>query len=402
MNIDYKKYLPTSLRTNRWGEFIEMFQSIMTNNVYIDKVEAIKNQYNLNKATDLELKNLAWMMGFDLSIFTGYCSTLYYLQKELLTIVPRIKNKTTRKGYFYISHCFDLIGDIIPTANESPNIEPIYDYLSIVAGAGAVVTLDWGAFNIIYIRESVAYDVDFVMDFNVFLDTQTPVYGTPATPEGSDAFIDTDIFPTLDLIGGVAGRVILRHLVYSYKYKFVETITEFQTENTCKALLRDILQMKRRTELVYFQPELHIKIKSDNTTVTFQYTDYQKTITVNQYSRLVIGNNLTTDVTKIRFGTGSYDLATINALTIANDVDNFSYELDHATEMFKYEVNENVYNASTLMTDKFKVTNKIGLTITEFSLENSLGNMIMYTTFPLIRWTEKMYQSLRLIITFET
>ena len=106
MIIDYKEFLPSALRSTRWGEFIEAFQSLIEDDFIPDKIEYIFNQFDIEEATEEQLVDLAYRLGFELSILTGYTSTTDYLQKEIRTIVARIKSKATRGGYRNINYIF--------------------------------------------------------------------------------------------------------------------------------------------------------------------------------------------------------------------------------------------------------------------------------------------------------
>lgn len=398
MGIDYKTLLPRNIRSGRWGEFIEAFQSV-SDELDTDKIEAILNQFKVGEATEDELKELARMLGFYLSVFTGYTQTSYYLKKEVLSIVPRIKYKNTRKGYQYILNIFNLIGEIYPTTiDENDKLPPIYNYEDIVPGGYGVTELDQEEDNILFMQPSLVFDVNFEFDAGAVLDIPVPVYGDPPSTGLPPAYLDTLEFPILDIGLAGGGTVLTRHLILEYKHKWIEEEGEFITLNTLKAMRNDVDQMRRRTEIVYFQPVVEVNVTDDNLLVTQEHKDYQDTITSNSYSRLIPFLTELSNVTTVKFGTGSYTPMEIGALTSLSDVQNSVLEFNQTDEMYQVVMSELLYDSSILITEKYKIPYKI----TEFALFNNVGHMIMYATFPILQWDEEMYSSIRIKVNLQT
>lgn len=386
----YKNLLPKNMRNTPWGELMEVYQELL-NQVKEEKVYPINRQFNVDEATEEELRNLAFMFGFDLSIYSGYTQTSHYLIKEIKTIVPRILKKTTRKGYKYILHIFNLIGDVYPTTYDAPYLITIYDYESLITGGAGVTILDQEADNILYMIPSVSFDVNFVFD-EATLDVETPVYGDPATTGLPPAFLDTPEFPALDLSYSSGGTTITRHLVLGYKHKFIENANEFLSINTLKALYNDVFQMKRKTEIIHFEPELHIRVSDDNSLHRITYLSFDGLEEAYQYSKLIPYATSFENISTIRLGSGSYTPEEILDIDSLSNIQIPVIEFDQETEMLETNLISTEYDCSTKIIEK----TKISYPITEIGFFNSSGHLTMYSTFPTIQWTEKMYASLRI------
>ncbi len=233
MEIDFKKFLPTKMRDTRWGELFEALQDYLMNNLQQDKIDIIKKQYVLDELAYAEYFNLCQLHGYTLFSYDGYGETTKYLKRQVETLTTRILNKNCRKGYSAIFYIYDLIGVVYPMYENNQDSNLLYP-----------ITDFW---------------------------TNNEIQGTDITLDASpDIYLDTPEFLNLDLENEIDS--LTRHMIVSYKHKYIETVDEFLSDNTASLFERDIKIHKRTTEIPYFEPTLAINTSSGVTGTNWYLT----------------------------------------------------------------------------------------------------------------------------------
>lgn len=360
MNVQYKKLLPKTLQTTRWGELIEALQAV-TDQIRTEKIDAILNQYYLDEMTDAEILQMCSSLGYVPFYADGFCKTTEYLKRQLLTIIPRILERNNTKGYQYIAQIYNLNAKEYPTYNETKLI-PI---------------LTW--------------------------DTN-PESDVSAQTLDMDLTLDSTEFVTLD-----AGNLIdnmTRHILFTYRFNDVEVPAEFMSDNMFRALYNDIIQHKRRTEIVYFEPCIEVtgnKLSTiqETTWYTYDNSEYGIAKCITYTPDLSSGSF-------IHLGNSSHNLSNLNSGTIT-DVYDFQYHLNVVPNLSS---GEDTYNCDTLLSDVDNIhirkylyqkqrlqsesPNIISSGNIEFFSELALfdasSGLMMYAEFPLVRMGFKQSQ----------
>jgi hypothetical protein len=355
--IIYKKFLPAIMRNTRWGDLITVFQNIV-DDLKTEKINLLKNKFNLDLMTQDELFDTASEFGFDLLSLDGYTSSEYFLRREVSTIVPRIKSKNTRTGYKYIFYNFNLTGDVYPILLSKNVWYPLND---------AWLPLDqyWDDTTIIYVQ-------DFTID--------------PDIPDTLDSSTGLWI-STLDQTQ--LNYVILRVLLISYKPKYIETTSEFISVNTQKVFYNDVLQMKRITEIPYFEHRLEIETNCSGVISTRTYTDYANTISADMKS-IMIGNCSSglLPVNFARIGNSAHTTLNSSITSVASLVGDLRTGSSGTLGMLQY-IEDNKINQFYA---RKELTNKNTFpTFSEISLHNANSGCLYYSSFPKVHWDSKQF-----------
>lgn len=190
ITIDFKKYLASALRTTRWGELIEAYQSVLSE-LDEDLIEKMLNQYDLDNATITDYQNLLYRFGWNYSTYVGWTSQLEYFKRQALTCVDRIKYKNTRRAYLDELYVFNLTGDVYPLKEETDEtLTPYLDWwTSPEVREDLDQKLDPELPNILYI---IPYGVDrgFALDVGYTFDEVTIYYDDPIDMGGNRTYLD--------------------------------------------------------------------------------------------------------------------------------------------------------------------------------------------------------------------
>jgi len=418
MNLSFRKLLPQKMRKTRWGELLDVVQDLWVQ-LKQEKVLPIFNQFDMNKATRDEKIEIAKTFGFHLLTFDGYTSTDYFLNKEIQTIVPRIKYKNAIPSYTYTGYIFDLLINLyaISATNTggltTSKLSTIYNPDTQITYA--VTELDQEGDNILYYvnfdpweLDCDSEDCDFTLDSDndlYTLDAQFEFYDDPKETGKEATTLDSDDFISLDPATGEetgGGESIItqitRNLNFNYKHKFVENQNEFMSLNTLKVLKNDIDQIHKVTEVIYYTPKLEIDVKKDLTPVTQTYTNYDVSLTANQYN-ILISDDIE-DLYYLEFGTGTQSISG----TITG-VNNFSYRYpDYISGVIPLSGIINYFsetNNSGCIAFDFNIDERNRFTeFTEVAMYNKNSGLVLYSTFPKIQWDETMYNNVQFEICY--
>lgn len=373
-NIDYRKFLPASLRSTRWGELIQAFQSIMVNDIIPDKVEAIKTQAILEQMTTEEIKLFVEMTGFNLLQFEGYTSSNDFLYKEVLTIIPRVIWKTTRKGYKYLFYLFNLMGDVYPLYEDLDNsYVAIENWWGFDENPLIPNILDAGDDNILYYSPYVS-DKDVKSDSGYTSDMMYTIYSAIRSSGLSDTILDGESFLILDQESFM--NKVVRFILISFQYMFVESASYFLTPYTLKVFVNDILQQKKATERLVFEPHLVINYNADNSVKQTSYTNYDESVSTLQRTILIDEEFTFSDIVSIRFGTGSQTPS-----SSVTDVATYSFQILKAALVQTSKEDEN------LVIRKIIYETASMTKFSEIAIMGSSG-CLLYSTFPMIEYPQ--------------
>jgi hypothetical protein len=370
MNIDYTKLLPYQLRSTRWADIMTVVGSLLAD-IKVNHIDIIRTQNIIMQMTDDQLLTFASNFGYNITSSDGYTATLDYLRKEVYTIIPRILNRTTILGYNSVFTIFNLNGHVYPTTYYSPYLIPYETWITDTEQT-----------------ELEPYTLDNDGDFILFYIGLTPIYDYPANSIEPAITLDDENnqYPTLDRMSIL--RAITRHLVIQYSFLYVENTTEFLSQNTLKAFYNDILNQKRRTEVVYYEPVLESTASSvTGTKTTTTLYNYDHSVTTYAYSILLQTN--IGSVSKIRFGDNFHDIID-GSIT---DVKNFVTEILLSDCEIAVSTNTEL-QGRRLITQKCSFVN-----FTEIALFDSLSNCLYYATFPKIQYSPEMYSNIAFHIT---
>lgn len=279
MSINYKKLLPTVLRDTKWGSFAEAYQSIITT-IKTDKIEPIKDQFDIDKMTATEIHNLAYMFGYVIKSYDGFTSSLHYLRKQIKTIIPRIKNKLIRLGYQYVWYIYNVIGEYLPIDIDASNNFLVNDgYYTEESTSYSAITLD----------NSLAVTLD---DINF---------------ESLDTYYGTNYKRT-------------RNVLISYRPMYIENENEYFASNTIKAFNYDLNNIKRASERIIMEHYMYEYIAYGTTPVMHTKTlysyDQSEESTLKTFTWGTISGGLSggfNNITEIQIGNGEHADTIINA-----------------------------------------------------------------------------------------
>jgi hypothetical protein len=349
--IIYKKLLPYIMRNTRWGDLITVFQSIV-NDLRTEQIDTLKNKFDLDLMTQDELFDTASEFGFDLLSLDGYTSSEYFLRREVSTIVPRISSKTTRSGYKYIFYNFNFTGDVYP--------------IQLVGGTV------WTPLDNYWTDTTILHTQVFTFD-----------------PDPADTFDSTTGLWISTFDQTISSYTLLRNLLLSYKPKYIETASEFISVNTQKVFYNDVLQMKRATEVPYFEHRLEMETSSSGIVSTRTYTDYLNTISADVKSIMVIPSSSGLISTNfVRIGNSAHTTLNSSITTVAALVGTIKTGSSGTLGQLQY-IEDNKIN-------QFYARRKLDAkctfpTFSEISLHNSNSGCLYYATFQQIKWDSKQF-----------
>jgi len=381
MNFSFKKFLPKIMEDSLWGELIEVWQSIYQD-IKDDVVFKIFNQYDLDNVGEQDLIDLSKMFGWSLLYLTGYTSTFEFLRKEVELIIPRLVTKTTPFSFILTGVPFNLIANGYSVIYDED--EEIYIGVETLTGTSIVgtVNLDREDQGFIYERSITGLDRGLTLDATPTLKSDE-MYKVSVDPPPylSQTTLDAVEFPKLD--GSLLLYSLTRNFIFSYTHKFVENANEFMSINTQRVLMNDIDQIKKVTNRCYYEPYLHINLKSDKTQTDKVWTDYQGNTLYTQKSILITDN--LSQLKTIRFGNSKHN--TID--TSITDVDNFIYEWNFdITNIILQDIDHYIFRLNMYERQKLEP-------FTEICILNESDEIVMYSEFPKVQWHPNMYCNLK-------
>jgi hypothetical protein len=370
MNIDFKKLIPSNYRIGRWGELMEVVQSVFEE-IKADKIDIIKLQFDIEQMTDQQILDFGNSIGYQINYRDGYTSTTAYLKKEVLSIIPRILNRTTSVGYAFIFNNFNLTGNVYPCFLEIDlSLDPF---------------INWESSNELDTATTLDQEADNILFYN----NGTPIYQIPISTGLPAAFLDPDPGVTPETLDeNTILSTITRHILVSYVFNYVESATEFMGLNTVNSFYGDLWYNKRRTEVLHLEPKLEINTNSGTITNTV-YSVYDMSTSGIIQSKHQFGNLTSGYIDTIEFGNGEYETISGIVLTGVNNL--VSTYL--ASDFQVLSQGASRYNARPILTKTGKFT-----TFTEFALISAVSGCVYYAHLPEITYDNKFYSSIQLDI----
>ena len=353
MNINYRKFLPSTIQDGRWGEFIEAFQNLIENDIKPNSIDVIELAKRVDSMTIEQVILACSFFGKTLNMYDGYTNTLDYGKKILSTMVLKIINKTTRKAYQYVLYSYNIKGDVFP----------IYKNTS-----GMFVANRWWS------EEEKEIATQY-LDEGWFLDQPD---------SGFEALDKTSIVDELT-----------RHIIVKYFPLFIEynDNTTYMNEFSVGNFHSDLLETKRKTEVLYIEPTIRVFANKDFTTFTKILTDFEGNNPTQEKSILI--KDELKKFSKIRFGNSSHSIIDNTII----DVDNFQLELTSANIFIEeQEYDSLIFRKKLVQKPKFRNFENNIFSITEVAIFNDLDECILYSTFPKVEFIKQAYSNVSLNI----
>lgn len=281
MSISFRKLLPNVMRNTRWGDLVVAYQSIL-NTFKTNWIDVVANHYDLYSMPFTTMQDVSQKYGFDLLSYTGYTSSQMYLLREMETIIPRIKWKTTRTGYEYIYYIFNLDGEVYPIELTPSNLLQVMDT---------------------YWSDPLIIGV-------------TSFYLDPTPPDTLDSVSGRWISYLDQKVS--SAYTMTRNLCLSFAPQFVESSTEYISLNTLKCLYGDVFQMKKSTEVPYFEYVLNIPGYKNRTIYTNPLANTSGIITA--YMKSILTQGKLSDMYSIQIGNGAHTSLTTSITGVQSSI----------------------------------------------------------------------------------
>jgi hypothetical protein len=349
MAIKYRDLLPSVIKNTRWGQFADAYQYVI-DLFTAEKINPIKDQYNIDKMSNDEIKNIAFLFGYNLYSLTGYTSSTYYLKKQIETISKRISYKNTKKGYQTLGYIYDLFINVYPIR---------------------LIGLD----SIFSVRDTYWEDEAFTLEtFSLDMDPGVT--------------LDSDDWPSLDVTTSSLNKTI-RHFVIQYSPKYIEDATTFISKETLFSFGKDVDQQRRTTEIPYFEHMLKI-----NTSITGAQTDktwvsYDNGVSFIQESKAYSPNLL--NIIEVQLG----DSILPDLSSTPSGVQNLSYTYSVSGALVNINSSATRFNYRIDIEEKCKNL----VEFSEIALLNSSG-VAFYSHFPTIKNNDSLNSNLAFDIRF--
>jgi hypothetical protein len=214
------------------------------------------------------------------------------------------------------------------------------------------------------------------------IDDQYPVYQYPIHSNLPEGFLDDETGTSEELDPESELDKLVRNVLLNYTYKKVENENDFLSENTVRAFYNDSRIMKRRTERLYYEPQIELFYGSQDEVITTTYESFDGTTSASQKTILLNGGVLPSAVNKVIFGNNHFDIIT-PAIT-------------------------NVDSEVLIVTNEFLIKDDIGgylrprivpkqqmINFNEVAFFDIDDNIILYTSLPNVIYNSEMYGSFR-------
>ena len=386
--IDFKKFLPYNLRSTRWGEMIEAYQSIM-GELDTDLIEKMMNQYDLDNATSTDYQYILSGFGWQYSSYTGWAEETEYFKRQALTCVDRILYKTTRRAYLDEFYIFNLTGDVYPLKEElDGTLAPFtswWDHSEVEVEL--VQILDSELPNILYIIP-FKFDRGTTLDDGSCFDDSTTYYDDPIYL-GSDATyldMDSSMAGFLEILDGYTElETLTRFVLIQFKFNKVEDASYFLSTNSMRAFYNDVKIIKRITESVYFEPILELPYNTAGTVRSTSYDNFVSGETGGTMQTIMIADSFS-DLTTIIVGTGAHSTVDATITNVQTPVYTISSDSIIADDD----------NPLTEFRKALSVKNKF-YNFSEVAFFDSGGTCFFYATFPEVQYYkgERCYSNIK-------
>lgn len=375
IKVDFKKYLPSSMRDTRWGEWIEAFQDL-TSDFKQEKIDILIDRFNSDLMTDEHFQTLCSKFGWNLSVYEGWSNQSDYFKRQFLTLTDRILFKTTRRAYLDEFYIYNLYGDVFPLIEQDDGtLLPYETWQEFSELPNVVNILDSADDNILY-YQYYTVDGQFKIDQEQTSDMYFNIYDNIQESGLNEAWLDTpSTIRTLDEESIL--DYMKRQFIIQYTYNLVENNNEYLSSNSMLAFWNDVKQIKRKTEKIYFEPKLKINYTNDSSIQTTQYEDFDRNEDIASMQTICASSDLFNEAFNIQIGNGSHDtlnfslISGVSSPTATLTSGNLIKELNEDTWYIRKAINEN---------DTFEDFSEIALVYS--------GTCFLYSTFPTVRYPD--------------
>ena len=293
MAYNYKKLLPASLRTGLWGDFIDALKS-MSDDFKEQNIKILLNQFDLDKTTNEQLENIIEKLGWELSVYDGWCSTFEYIKRQILSITTRILYKTTPRAYKDENYIFNIYGTVYPMVRlfEDNSLTPFVEFETSDEQSIALNILDSDGDNLLYYASPPS---------------GSPIYGVPSGSTLLAGYLDTpSVLATLDQFSFTDS--VTRGVLFSYEFNVIEDSIYFMHPNSLLALRNDTNQIKKINEKIYFEPTIVIPIGNSGDLKYTIFNSYNGIYSKTQETITQKDKENFSSIQRIELGSGSLTL----------------------------------------------------------------------------------------------
>ena len=371
MNINFKNLLPHIMRDTKWGELVEVVQSVVQT-IYDEKINPLTLLYNLQNTNTTEIKKIISFFGYPLLTAEGFTSSLTFLRRQLYSIIFRISNKNTKLAYEIIFKIFYYIGNVYPLVKESDYLIPDEYWWENVENLDTPTTLDAEIDNILYYI-SLMTDVGLKVDKGYMVDYMHEI--SAGKSKYLPQYLDTINLPFLDYFINTYNYT--RHILISFTPFYIESESIWVSENTFKIFNNDCIQNKKEVEVLHYEINLPISINIDQTERIVSLTNYDKSI-----------NSSIISIININF----LDLINFDYLILKNS--QIEEQLIFEKENIKII---NISNNNLKFRNKIYAKSKI-ISFDEIYLKNESLETLLYARFPKIEIPINIYTNIQINI----
>ncbi len=398
MKYDITKLLPVTIREGKWAEFVSAFWETL-GIIDNEKISQIKNRNDIDEMNEELLREMCYYLGLDIPEGFGYIETKTYLKRQLFSIVPRIKNRSTWKGYQYIYYIYNTLGHVYPLLHSSQDtLTPWLNWINVPEISDDELTLDYEFIVNGEAQNNLILDADkdnilrYETTNKLFFDTPPDGFDETTykmdnpeipkwddletTPVYADPRNDNLYSWTLDFFNNVG--ILSAHILLKYKLISAETESAFMSEPTLNAFRLDIYNMKKTYEVPHLQIDHTVNVSGLNTARIEELKDADGIITGKQVS-IIFSDNLS-NVAKVKFGRSRHIINNEGFQEPINDIADALTFTEYLLSDFEIIVQTQEGNHLTIL-NRIKKHQPF-IAFSEVGLFDSDNHCIVYTCFP--------------------
>jgi len=374
--------------SERWKQLMLVVDSIL-GDLQKELIEPILNQHNIETSTNLELIDSIRYFGYNVISLEGFTSTKEYLIRQYVTLGSRLKTRNLRNSYDSILKIYFQTGTMFPLYYDS--VQRIYipfeTWWTFLENLKITDNLDAEKDNLLYYIPTFLDDYTF-FDSGFIFDYDVAVYSIPQKTGVPKGYLDTpEIIQTLDQFHEV--QYISRYIYVQMVCRKLLTDNCFLDFNEMSALLYDLNNLHRPTEVLYFFPKVSLYTKNDNTETNISIEKYDKSSTKEIKSIRLSGT--LEDVQSIRYGTG-YATNLVGISSLINETKIYSILNVYIKE--KTPISFNFFPKI--------IPNVKAFSFSEIGLYNVYNELIYYACFPSIIFPDNINGGNEILIKLET
>lgn len=373
--------VPSVIKTNKWKSFFNVLEDVFKNDIDRDSDDKFLNKYNYKFQDESNLRDLLYKNGSVIPAYTGYTSTINYLQRRVYSSMFEILYRNSNIAYKYILRSYYLYGSVIPLRKTTKGYLGFYEN-----GLTSQTNLK----SLVADREKPI--IQYYIGSQPFPENVQP---TGETMLLADTYLDEfGLFPITSDFEEL--RDYSNIMMIDMIYNFVENRNDFLSEGSVRSLYELIDHYKKMKLIVRYQPSLNIKFNYNNTHET-KYKDFNNEYEVSQMS--IHHSDTFQKATKIQLGTGKH-------FQISDSVNGVQIKIYEKSILDNYLILRNEPNEffiENIKLDLESLTDDNGnqiLYFSEIALLDDFDNVLFYCYFPNIIFYYKMITSMRFYFSF--